>query len=416
MNGLPAAITGLGVVSPIGIGIDQFRTAIGTGVHGLGEITKFDAGGLPTQLAGEARGFDLAQHLTSMKTYVDRASAFALAAAAMALKASGWLNESNSAGNHFIGIAGDDAGLCLGSAWGCQDSIALYTEKLTSGDPKFAPPLVFTHGYANAPTSLVSIEFGLRGHNTCFAGGWTAGSAALASAIDLIRRRPGQRLIAGGMDALSEVPLRAAHAEGLLSADLCRPFDGAADGLLLGEGAALLALEALDAARTRNARVHGLLLGCGASGGSANDPAPAVARAIELALADAAVKPGRIDAVFASASGVPRIDAAEAAALADVFSAVMPNAGPPVVALKSLMGDPMGAWGPLAVVAAVCCMEAGVIPATANLRTPLSPALNIPREPVAAALHTCLVLNTSPSGYAAALVVADSENDATRHR
>ena len=160
MSPRPAAITGVGVITPIGTGCDELTEALAEGRSGIEEITNFDAEALPVKYAAEARNFDLTNHITSIKTYLDRTSAFALAVAAMALGESEWI------GN----MPGAEIGLCLGSAWGCQDSIELYTRKIVESDPKFAPPLVFTHSYANAPNSLVSIEFGLRGHNTCFAG------------------------------------------------------------------------------------------------------------------------------------------------------------------------------------------------------------------------------------------------------
>lgn len=392
MNERAAAITGVGVIVPIGIGFEQLGKALAGGATGLDEIAGFDAADLPVQIAGEVRGFELSDHITSMKTYIDRASALALAASAMALRQSGWN----------AGLDGDNIGLCLGSAWGCEDSIRFYTAKLIASDPKFAPPLVFTHGYANAPNSLVSIEFGLRGHNACFAGGWAAGAAALENALDVIRRDGTQRLLAGGVDALSEIALRSAIAEGLASADLGRPFDTAADGLLLGEGAAILALESVESARNRKARAIGYVLGSGSGGGA--DLARAVSLAIERALRDAGVDAAHIGAVFASASGLRQVDAAEAAAIA----AALPGK-PPVVTLKGAMGDPMGAWAPVGVAAALCCMHAGELPANQGLRSPISNEINVPRETTRGDFSTCLVLNTSPGGYAAATVVGKAE-------
>jgi len=385
MTARRAAITGIGVITPIGIGFEKLAGGIAEGKSGVGEITNFDAESLPVRYAGEARDFDLTNHISSIKTYTDRTSAFALAAAAMALGDSEWI------GN----MLGAEIGLCLGSAWGCQDSIELYTRKLVESGAKFAPPLVFTHGYPNAPNSLVSIEFGLRGHNACFAGGHTAGAAALECALDLIRRDTSQRLLAGAADALSEVAVRTTIEEGLVTAGLCRPFDAAADGLLPGEAAALLALESVNKARNRKAQVMGYLLGMGSGGGPTG--VEALRRAVSRALADA--ETDKIDGVFASASGLPCVDAAEAEVIAE-----LPGT-PPVVALKSVIGDPMGAWAPVAAAAALCCIDAGVLPAVADLREPLSDKINIVRKPLNVSPITSLILNTEPSGYAAAMVV-----------
>jgi len=386
MNQRPVAITGIGVITPIGVGRDDLRTGLAEGRSGIAEITSFDTHGLAIELAGEVHDFDLTNHIASIKTYLDRTSAFALAAAAMALAEAEWI------GN----VPGADIGLCLGTAWGCQDSIELYTSKLMEGNPKFAPPLVFTHSYANAPNSLVSIEFGLHGYNTCFAGGWTAGASALESAVDLVRRDSSQRLLAGGGDALSEVAVRTMLAQQMVTADLPRPFDASADGLLPGEAAALLALESLQGARGREAEILGYILGTGSAGGP--DRTAALARAIRFALADAGIE--QVDAVFASASGIPETDAAEAAAIA-----LLPGR-PPVVALKAVIGDPSGAWTPVAVAAALCCIHAGILPAAANLRAPISAEINILHEPLQRTPATCLILNLPPTGAATATVVS----------
>jgi 3-oxoacyl-(acyl-carrier-protein) synthase len=178
MNDRAAAITGIGVISSLGIGFDELRESLAAGESGIGEISNFDASSLPVQLAGEVTGFELADHISSLKTYIDRTSAFGLAASAMALAQADWLEN----------VPPEDVGLCFGTAWGCEDSIQLYAGKLTTSDPKFAPPLVFTHGYANAPNSLISIEFKLHGHNVCFSGGACSGASALDSALLTIRR------------------------------------------------------------------------------------------------------------------------------------------------------------------------------------------------------------------------------------
>jgi len=387
MTDRSAAITGAGIVSPLGVGWEDFCSSLSSGRVALGEITAFDTEDLPVAIAGEVAGFDLEAHISSVKTYLDRCSAFALAASAMALGDSRWI------GN----MPGADIGLCLGSAWGCQDTIQLYTRKLIESDPKFAPPLVFTHGYANAPNSIVSIEFGLRGHNVCYAGGETAGAAALERALELVRRDSSQRLLAGGVEAMSEVRVRMALHEKRLTPDLCRPFDAGADGMLPGEGAGVLAVESPAAALAREAEILGYLAGSGSSG--KRKCAEAVTEAIKNALRDAGIEPGEIDAVFASASGLPELDAAEASAIEQ-----LPGA-PPVTALKSLFGEPEGSWAPQAVVAVLCCMDSGVLPPVANLRQPVSGNINIIREPLPLKIKTALILNVAASGYAAAIIV-----------
>jgi len=393
MNDRWAAITGAGIVSPLGVGWEDFCSSLPAGNVALGEITTFDTEGTPAAIAGEISDFDLEAHINSVKTYLDRCSAFALAASAMALGDSRWI------GN----MPGADIGLCLGSAWGCQDTIQLYTRKLMESDPKFAPPLVFTHGYPNAPNSIVSIEFGLRGHNVCYAGGETAGAAAIERALEIVRRDPSQRLLAGGVEALSEVRVRMAQHEKRITSDLCRPFDSGADGLLPGEGAGMLAVESREAALAREAEILGYLAGCGTSG--KRDRMAAAAEAVRNALKDAGLQANEIDTVFASASGLPYVDAAEASAIEEL------PGKPPVTALKSLFGEPEGSWAPQAIVAVLCCMESGVLPPVANLRQPINTKINIVREPLPRRIETALVLNVAASGYAAAIIVKRGGNN-----
>jgi len=308
------AIRAVAPVTSIGIGADAFAEALDAGRCGLDEIVGFDVSDLAVQVAGEVQDFDLTDYLKSVKSYVDRASAFGLAAAALALRDAGW--EPSDA---------DPIGLVLGTEWGCLESMELFAEKITKADPKFAQPLLFTQGYANAPNSLISIEFGLRGTNACFSCGRTSGAAAIAYAFDQIRHGRADRVLAGGVDVLSRV--------------LCASQDGRAFGPL-GEAAGLLALG------PGGGDDEVLLLGAGLASGERCGR-----RAMEAALRDAQLDPDPIAIILAcDPAAVGLLD--------------LPNADPRVDLLwmDTILGDTMGASGAVAACAAALRVERGADP------------------------------------------------------
>jgi len=311
------AVRAVGPVTSIGIGAEAFAGGLAEKRCGIDEIVGFDATDLAVQVAGEVQGFDITEHIESVKSYVDRTSAFGLAAASMALRDAGWEPSDER-----------PIGLLLGTEWGCLESMELFAEKITKADPKFAQPLLFTQGYMNAPNSLISIEFGLRGFNACFSCGRTSGATAIAYAFDLIRHGRADRLLAGGIDVLSRV--------------LCRSLDGTACGPL-GEAAGLLALEPAaehdpDAA---------LLLASGQASGK-----DGCSRAVKAALAEAGIDAGQLDAILLAT------DPAAAGQIDLDF------AGPPpeIRCLDVILGDTMGASGAMAASAAAVMLRHGILP------------------------------------------------------
>ena len=300
----PVAIQAIAPITPIGIGAADFAQALREGRCGIDEIVGFDASDLAMQRAGEMQGFDLANYLASVKSYVDRASALALAAASIALRETGWQPSDEQ-----------PVGLVLGTEWGCIEAMELYSQKITTADPKFAPPFLFTQGYMNAPNSLVSIEFGLRGFNTCLSCGRTSGAAAIAYAFDQVRHGRAERLLAGGVDALSRV--------------LCASLDGKLLGPL-GEAAGLLALERTDGPVQ--------LLGTGQAAG-----AHSVSEALAAATRDADMAAQDLDAIIA----------ADGPGLTDTLSCELGDGMPKtVLLLEPLTGDTLGASGAVATCAA----------------------------------------------------------------
>jgi len=231
----PVVVTGIGPVSAIGIGRAAWQAGLAGGAGGVSPLSLFQADHPTAEKRGgihptaEVREFDLDAILPSAKTYLDRASAFTLAAGQLALEDAG------------VAPDGRDRrrmGVVMGSEFGCLNTMQIYSAALRQKGARLANPLLFSHMYLNTPASLAAIEFGLGGHHGAFAG-TGAGRQALESAVEALQLGRADVILAVGVDAISEPLYRALVAEGALGADP------------LGEGACALVLETAEAARSR---------------------------------------------------------------------------------------------------------------------------------------------------------------------
>ncbi len=362
MRETDVVITGVGCISPLGVSLEEMADALREGRSAIGEIASFDASGYSCRFGAEVLNLELSDFLESSKTYIDRTSAYALAACSSALEEAHW--------------GGDESvGLVLGTAWGCMDSVQLFAEKLVTGNPKFVPPLPFTHSYANAPNSLAAIEFKLRGFNACLTNGHVAGASAIEYACRRIALGKEKRLLAGGAESLAESVFHAyGLGRGLSASGQPKPYDPSSDGLVLGEGAAVVALEDAELAREWGdpvfARVRGwasctaAILAASKSqqdaGGTCQEGrlAAGIARAMRGALADAGIGPDAVGLILGAACGLPELDAAEAEAIRGVFG----SARPAVTSIKAMVGEGMGSGGPMSLAAALACLEGHFVP------------------------------------------------------
>ena len=217
-------ITGIGPVSAIGIGRADWQAGLRAGRCGIAHAN-VPATALPT---AEVRDFNLDAILPSSKTYLDRASAFALAAGQLALADAGLLGQ----------CARWRSGVVLGTEYGCLGTMQLFTSALQQKGARLANPLLFSHMYVNTPASLAAIEFGLGGHHGAFTG-HDAGAQALDSALEALQLGRAEVILAIGVEAISEPLARALYAEGALH------------GEALGEGACALVLETQSSATAR---------------------------------------------------------------------------------------------------------------------------------------------------------------------
>jgi len=348
------AVTGIGVVSALGHGVEAFWDGLVGGRSGLGPVARC-AG-----RAGQVPPLDLrAVARSPLSRRIDRASLLALAACRLALADAGGLP------------AGTDAartGLSLGSALGNLGETAIFLDRLFARGT--GNPFVFPNLVMNAPLSYASIELGVTGPTAFLVEQESSGEAALAWGAEQVARGAVDVCLAGATDELEAVLCEVLRDAGALARGEPRPLDPEADGPCPGEGAAVLLLEPMARARARGARVYARLephpgFGVPAPAhGWARDPEP-VAEGLAPLLADA-------DVVFAAASGRPELDGLEGAALARALG----GRGVPVTAVRGALGD-FGAAGALAAAAAALAVATGTVPPTLGLVPPARGGLDV---------------------------------------
>ena len=384
-------ITGSGVISPIGIGAAAFRSGLCSGACGIREVRRGDR----TGPGAEVPGFSVAHYLESEKTYLDRAAAFALAACSLARREAEWEMAEG---------ATEQAGIVLGTAYGCLDTLRAYYERVLERGAKFASSLLFSHSYANTPTSLAAIEYHLRGYHSTVCTGLTSGATALIQAVDALRDGRAERVLAGGLEALSEplwqglsaylAPVRSDGAENDDKTSAARP------GIVPGEGAGMFVLETAASATARGAVAQGRITGAGLARSSSLGTGDGLERGIRAALQEAEREAAEVDVVFAQANGWPAVDEEERAALRAVFPE-----GVPVTALKSRWGEPLGAGPALSLAAALSAFADGQIPATRPENLPVAADLDGVTAPRSAEVTVALITSIDFGGGCVSLVV-----------
>ncbi len=378
------AVTGLGLLTPLGAGVDANWQALLDGRSAIGPIRGFDPSSLHTRLGAEVHDFDPKPYVANRRAIrmMTRVDLFAVAGASLA---------AADAGNPFTPETADRSGLFIGANKETSKLDPILEGVLVARTPEGVgdvrkvgesarshfPPLFFIEGLQAAALFYVSEAYGLKGANTYFAGGADSGATAVGRAFRAIRSGEADRALAGGFDdATSWWTLAKFDAMGFLSDrnDLgpkaCRPFDRARTGAVLGEGSCVLLLEEYEAARARGARIHAEVVGFG-SGFDCHatmTPHPdgrGLARAMTAALRDASLSPGDVGYVAAHGSGTRQGDASEARALRTVFG--KDAKGTAASSVKAATGHLMAAAGALNVAVAALALERGTLPPTLNL-------------------------------------------------
>jgi 3-oxoacyl-[acyl-carrier-protein] synthase II len=363
-------VTGIGPVTPIGIGVEEFWAGATTGRNGIGPISRFDTADLPVTLSGEVDGFDVSTWLDAKEARrTDRFVHFAVAAAQLAFDDAGKPEVRSDRGGVIFatGIGGIE--------WLLQQHVVLLEKGPGRVSPFMVPALM-----ANAAAGHIAMRLGLTGPNLCTVSACASGAHAVGEGYRIVRDGLADVMIVGGSEAATLRLTVAAFAQMTAltkNSDpetASRPFDAERDGFVLSEGAAALILEDEARARARGATIYAEVAGYGASDDAFHITAPdpkgsGAALAIERALADAGVEPSAVDYVNAHGTSTQLNDASETAALKAALGDEVAHEVA-VSSTKSMTGHMLGAAG--AVEAAVCALavQRGVIPPTIHYRTP----------------------------------------------
>jgi 3-oxoacyl-[acyl-carrier-protein] synthase II len=354
-------VTGLGILSAFGASREGFREALLRGERGIAPVTAFDVSRCRTRAAIPVKGIDPTQWIPAMKLRrLDRTGVFALAAVLEALADAGL----------DAGTDRDESGVVVGTFSAGGEATQDYLRRLHDSGPSGAPALIFHSTVGNAAASLAGLECKLRGPNVTVSQKEASGLAAIGVAVDLLRESRADLVVAGGVDAISEMFFRAHDLFDVMSpgdADQVRsaPFDRRRNGFLLGEGGFMLPLERADGRRAP-ARTYGQVLGVGSSSAAVPvnawpDSPLSIVRAMQMAMADAEVGAGDVDVVFASANSTRELDQVEADAIRMTF-----GGRPLVTSVKGSLGE-SGSSGAAACATALLCGQHGLVPPIAGL-------------------------------------------------
>lgn len=419
-------ITGIGVISPNGIGRKAFSEAIVEGRSGVGPIESFDTTGLAVKIAGEVKNFDvmpyLGEHKKNAKA-MSRAVGFAVGAAALAVKDAGLETGKLDPGRIGVcmgtGITPMDMAELAGPvARGISPDGSLDLARFSAARAESMDPLWLLKHLPNMAASHISILHRAMGPNNTIVTACAAGTQAVGEAFRLIRRGDADVMLAGGCDSrLDPLMLVAYQAMSAVSrssrpaAEVSRPFDGERDGFVLGEGAAVLILESYQRARRRGATIYAEVTGYGSSfdayGLTRPEPdGKGAALSMTSALREARVDPSDVDYINAHGTSTRLNDIMETMAVKRVFG---PRAARiPMSSQKSMVGHLIGASGALEAAATAISLGHGVIPPTINQSVP-DPACDldyVPNTARAMPLRTALSNSFGFGGQNASLVMA----------
>jgi len=362
-------VTGVGVVSPVGVGKEAFFKALVVGRSGVRHITRFDTEGYPVRIAAEIEGFEPTGFMDRRSARrMDLYSQYAVAAGVLALEDSGYPVEEDPTA----------VGALVGSGIGGLDTFYEQTKVLVERGPTRVSPFFVPMMIPNMGSAHVSMTLGLKGPVSATCTACAASTHALGDAFEIVRRGDATAMCAGGAEApVGPIALSAFAAARALSArnddptGASRPFERDRDGFVIGEGAAVLVLEEREHALRRGAPVYAEFLGYGMSGDAHHltEPDPtgaAAAWAMRRALREAAVEPEAVDYINAHGTSTPLGDVMETRAVKralgeQVASRVL------ISSTKSMIGHCLGAAGALEAAATVLTLQRGVVPPTINL-------------------------------------------------
>jgi 3-oxoacyl-[acyl-carrier-protein] synthase II len=380
MSKRKVVVTGLGIVSPVGIGVAQSWANLLKGASGVGPITHFDASQLPTRIAAEVKGFNPGDWMTPKETRrSDTFVHYGIAAAKMALDDAGLAIDDSNA---------ERVGVNVGSGIGGLPMIEDNIREMIAKGPRRLSPFFVPGTIINMVAGLISIQFKAKGPNVSMVSACTTGTHCIGEAGRIIEYGDADVMIAGGTEAcvnLSGVggfcACKALSERNDDPASASRPFDMDRDGFVLGEGAGIVILEELEHAKRRGARIYAELSGMGMSGDANHITAPNMdgpRRAMLAALRNAGANPEDVQYVNAHGTSTPLGDANETAAVKAAFGDHAYKLA--VNSTKSMLGHLLGAAGGVEAVITALAVHHQVSPPTINIFTP-DPACDLDYVP-----------------------------------
>ncbi len=354
-------VTGLGMLTPIGTGREQFWSALVEGRSGIGPVKSFDTSNYSVHLGAEIEGFRPQDYVSELAPEsIGRSSQLAIAAARLALSdASLDLNK----------IDLERAGVCVGTTSGEPHFIERFDDHYVQGNLANVGQEFITRYPCHVVAGHVAGELGFGGETMMIATACAAGNYAIARACDLLRAGKAEAMLAGGADSFSRITYTGFARLGAIAPEVCQPFDRKRKGMVPGEGAAMLLLETKEQAIARGARIYceigGYGLSCDAHHMTAAHPeGQGAVRAMRMALEQSGMTPEDVDYISAHGTGTPTNDRLETIAVKRTFGSQAYKI--PISSVKSMLGHTMGAAS--AIEAAVCALtiERGEIPPTMN--------------------------------------------------
>lgn len=372
MNRKRIVITGLGVVTPIGLGIEEFWEGLKDGRNGVSRVTHFDPTDFRSHMAAEVKDFDPEDWIEGKSAErMDRFVHFAIVSSAMAV---------GDAGLNTNGINGNRAGVIIGSGIGGANTIQDGYAKLHEKGPRSISPFFVTKSLINMAASMVSITYGLKGPQSAPCMACSTGGNAIGSAFRIIQRGDADIMLAGGSEAsISPLPYAGFCAARSMSRrndcveKASRPFDKNRDGFVMGEGAGVVVLEKLEHALNRDAKIYAEIVGYGNTADAFHFTAPeprgdGMIRVMKEALKDACLDPPNVGYINAHGTSTVLNDKAESAAIMEVFGEHTGDLK--ISSTKSMIGHLMSAAGAVEFAAAVMSVNAGIIHPTINYEEP----------------------------------------------
>lgn len=366
-------ITGLGPITPIGIGKEKFFEGLKAGKNGIEKITQFDATDFVSQIAGEVPDFQPEDFIDKKELKrMDRFNQFAVVAARLA---------AEDAKIDFEKENRDRVGVFIGSGIGGMQTLHTQYQKLFEKGPSRVSPFFVPMMISNMSAGHVAIDFKIHGPSTCNVTACASGTNCIGDAFRVIRDGEADMMFAGGAEAAIS-PLVVAGFSAMKA--LCtnrnddphhasRPFDKNRSGFVIGEGAGIVFMETLEHAQKRGAKIYAELVGYGRNNDAYHITTPAPhgefqGKCMQLALDDGGVKPEEVDYINAHGTSTHFNDAGETEAIKTVFGEHAYKLS--VSSTKSMTGHMLGAAGGVEAIAALMAMETGIVPPTINYETP----------------------------------------------